>query len=105
MKRIFISGKTDGDFFLSRANFAMTEEELKIKGWAPVNPIRICSSSWSRQRCMRERIRALAGCDAIYMMANWRQSVESKLEHFIALKLGMEIRVENQSKTQTIWKS
>lgn len=40
---------------------------------------------------MRVCITHLMECDAIYMLKDWKQSRGARLEHFIALKLGMRI--------------
>lgn len=40
---------------------------------------------------MRADIKALLDCDCIYMLSNWRNSKGARLEHKIAIDLGMGI--------------
>ena len=39
-------------------------------------------------------LKAMLDCDGIYMLKGWKKSRGAKLEHFIALKLGIEILLE-----------
>jgi hypothetical protein len=75
-------------------NFAKAEEFLYSRGDEPVNPTKHCNVSWDWDDCMKKVIPLLLQCDKIYMLKGWKQSKGAKLEHFIALKLG--IRIENQ---------
>lgn len=90
--RIYISGKTEKvDINEFTSLFMSVEKKLSDDGWDAVNPIRICSSEWSWEKKMRRRIMELLTCDTILMLDGWKKSKSAKLEHFIALKLGMTV--------------
>lgn len=94
-KKTYISGPVSGvDYEEVRTAFRAAELRLEVKGHDVVNPMRLCSSSWPWERCMRVCISAMMECDAIYMLKGWKRSRGARLEHFVALKLGMEITVE-----------
>lgn len=91
-KKIYIAGKVSGEehgkVFIK---FMAAESRLKMQGWEPVNPIRFCGSEWPWADCMKACITRMMECDAIYMLKDWKYSRGARLEHFIALKLGMRI--------------
>lgn len=94
-KKTYIAGPVSGvDAEEARMRFMAAELRLEGDGFDVVNPVRLCSSSWPWARCMRVCISAMMECDAIYMLKGWKRSRGARLEHFIALKLGMEITVE-----------
>lgn len=94
-KRIYISGPLAGvDPSDAMMVFREAEVRLFCEGRDVVNPVRLCSSGWDWGRGMRVRLSRLLVCDAIYMLKGWRGDKGSRLEHFVALKLGMEITVE-----------
>lgn len=93
-KKIYIAGKISGEqrwSVFSKFMAAESQVKLKYPGCEVVNPIRFCGSEWPWLDCMRVCITHLMGCDAIYMLKDWKQSRGARLEHFIALKLGMRI--------------
>ena len=95
MKKIYIAGPVTGlDIVVVKRAFSAAEERIAYRGDVPVNPLRLCSSAWDWRKCLRNCIKALVDCDGIYMLKGWRNSKGAKLEHFIALKLGMEVEVE-----------
>ena len=95
MSRIYIAGAVTGvPYAQAVEDFKRAEEYLYNRGDDPVNPTLYCDVSWSWGRCMRTVIPLLCECDGIYMLKGWRQSKRAKLEHFIALKLGMKIELE-----------
>lgn len=66
-----------------------------------MNPLTLPHShdkSWHSY--MREDIKALCDCDAIYMLANWRDSRGARIEFEIADHL--ELVVMHQHKTVTL---
>jgi hypothetical protein len=95
MKKIYIAGPVTGlDIVVVRRAFTQAEERIAYRGDIPVNPLRLCSTEWAHGRCMRARIKALMDCNGIHMLKGWRVDRDAKLEHFIALKLGMSVEVE-----------
>lgn len=95
MSKIYIAGKVSGiPYEQVLEKFAFAEKEVASKGAFPVSPVRFCKPEWNWNKCMRNCIRRLMECDGIYMLKDWKQSKGAKLEHFIALKLGMTIEIE-----------
>ena len=117
-KRIYISGKM-GEMSLSEATrekFAQAEERLKAEGWDPINPATSeyqdfmqgvlaeafedwedgdIEGEWNEYaEMLMHDLRIISLCDAIYMLADWRQSPGAKVEHEYAKALGKEIRYE-----------
>jgi hypothetical protein len=69
--RIYISGKITGIEQEALALFAKAEAFLKEQGHTPVNPMalpHLHDKEWHSY--MREDIKALCACDAIYMLHN-----------------------------------
>lgn len=95
MSKVYIAGQVSGiPYELAKENFKQAEEFLYARGDDPVNPTKHCDVSWSWKKCMKTVIPILCECDEIYMLKGWRQSKGAKLEHFIALKLGIKIELE-----------
>ena len=94
MKKIYISGKiTNNQNY--KAEFEAAELALKIAGFQPVNPAEEHlpdGATWADY--MRQDIKLLCDCDAIYMLNGWRESAGAKIEHKLARDLGMEIIYE-----------
>ncbi len=96
--RVYISGKISGteDY---KERFAKAEKKLWREGFRTVNPLDIpahCNDgepSWSDY--MREDIKRLVDCKAIYMMKGWKESKGASLEHHIAIELGMVVFYED----------
>lgn len=97
--KIYIAGKVTGlpvgEVF---AKFGQAEFWLKEQGHEVVNPLRLCSQSWSWQQCMRVCIAALVGCDAVCLLKDWNESRGAMVEHYIASMMGMRIIVYKPSK-------
>lgn len=117
-KRIYISGKM-GEKSLSEATkekFATAELRLKSEGWDPINPATSEYQDFMREQLADSRedwedgdmdtafneygemlihdLRIISLCDAIYMLADWRQSPGARVEHEYAKALGKEVRYE-----------
>jgi len=93
--RIYIAGQVTGkDYKTAIKEFDDAEKMLEARGDEVVNPTRYCDISWSWEKCMRVCLPLLTECDGIYMLRDWKKSRGAKLEHFVAIKLGMKI--ENQ---------
>jgi len=100
MKKVFISGRISDMSDLS--HFCKAEDYLIIRGDLPVSPIGLISTykgipddtdnkeEWVRQFWLREAIRLLLTCDAIYFCPG-RKSSGMKLEKTIADAIGLEI--------------
>ena len=89
--RIYISGKITGtnDFDY---RFSAAERELKKRGYEVVNPVTLVhdhDKTW--ESYMKECLRALIDCDAIYMLSGWMQSDGAFVERAVAVTLKLKI--------------
>ena len=85
-----ITGTTD---YMER--FERAEQLLKAKGREVVNPSKLPHNhdkTW--ESYMREDIKALVECEAVYVMKGWRLSKGAILEVNIASALGFKIEFE-----------
>jgi hypothetical protein len=90
--KIYISGKITGIEQQALALFAKAEAFLKEQGYEPINPMalpHLHDQQWHSY--MREDIKALCACDAIYMLHNWQGSKGARLEHEVAQAIGLKI--------------
>lgn len=93
MSRIYIAGPMTGYLDLNFPAFHFEAQRLRGEGYEVVNPAEINpdpGAEWSD--CMRADIRELMTCDSIFMLQGWENSRGARLEHHIALSLGMRIQ-------------
>ena len=92
--RVYIAGKVSGlpkgETFIK---FAQAEYWLRQQGHETVNPLRLCSSSWTWERCMRVCIPELMKCDAICLLHDWGESEGAVTEYYLASRLGLRVMV------------
>lgn len=91
MKTIYISGPMTGIKDLNASAFLAVEARIRDLSLYPVNPHNLCAADWDWQKCMRADIKALCGCDAIYMLDGWQNSTGAQLELHIAHRLGLRV--------------
>lgn len=91
---IYISGPiTNNPHYMQ--DFERVEKALLTNGDNPVNPAKVElneNATWADY--MREDIRALTCCNAIFMLKGWWRSKGARLERYIAKKLGLSIIYE-----------
>ena len=95
MKKVYISGQITGIESEAPLLFAEAELQLRIDGFLVVNPTTIehnHDKTWLSY--MREDIKSLVDCDAIYMLSNWTNSRGAEIERKIAIDLGLEVMYE-----------
>ena len=84
--RVYISGRITGlDMEDVKNNFRRGAEEVVGMGFEPVSPLENGlpqAASW-REHMLKD-ISILMGCEAIYMLSNWRNSVGARIEKHIA---------------------
>lgn len=90
-KIVYISGNVEDD---NAERFHMAEDYVAACDGIPVSSLRISDGCNDRKERVKKRITALLDCNSIYMLKGWRKSKTARLEHFIALKLGMKIEIE-----------
>lgn len=93
--KIYISGKITGlDLEQAKKNFEDVEKLIILLGHEPINPMKVLEYdpklTW--EDYMLADIRALFGCDAIFMQENWKDSRGARIERSIAFELGIKIR-------------
>ena len=95
--RIYIAGKITGEPDY-KEKFAAAAERLRAEGHVPVNP---CTVNGEGSRTYKEWIDAglmkLMGCDAIYMLRDWKHSKGARLEHKYAHVTRMKILKEEDN--------
>tara|TARA_Y100000310_G_scaffold283325_1_gene305209 strand:- start:194 stop:550 length:357 start_codon:yes stop_codon:yes gene_type:complete len=100
--KVYVSGPVSNRSFKeAKKHFRRIATELRSRGLIPVDPTLIEQSSSPEENAlkgwedfMREGIKSLMDCDAIYMLEGYEHSRGAKLELQIADKLGMHIWYE-----------
>lgn len=95
MKRVYLSGKRAGSPYEEvKTHFKTAQSMLEKMGFEVINPVDglNVSATWERQ--MLNDIAALFDCDTIYMLKNWKASVEASIEHDIAQRMDKDILFE-----------
>ena len=89
--KVYISGRVTNqpDF---KQRFSDAEQTLISQGHEVVNPVNLPhdhDKSW--QSYMKEDIKAMMDCEAIYLLSNWMQSTGAVIERALASELNFEI--------------
>lgn len=83
-----ITGEKQGDVF---TKFNTAAFQIKRKGHEVVNPLELCSGTWSWEECMKVCLEHLITCDAIFILSDWMLSKGARLEYEVATGLGMPV--------------
>jgi hypothetical protein len=90
---IYISGKITGlDWQDAFDKFCQAEKIIEGWGCRPVSPMRNGlpkKAPWTIH--MIRDIELLMGCQAIYLLPDWRDSQGARIEEFIARELGLAV--------------
>ena len=94
--RIYISGQITGlNLEVATKLFKDAQVKLEAKGHEVINPMDLPHKHGQTWReFMLEDIDALMGCQGIYMLENWRDSKGARIEHNIAVEMGLKIFYE-----------
>ena len=94
-KKIYISGQITG-LSQAEAEKLFDQAETQLKGIEPqsiaINPMKIehnHDKSWLN--FMKQDIKALMDCDAIYLLKNWQSSKGAMVEYQLAQALGYQV--------------
>jgi hypothetical protein len=93
--KIYISGKISGLADFERL-FNEAESELLKNGHDVVNPVRLLhdhDKTW--QSYMKECLKAMMDCEAIFMLSNWLKSDGAIIERSVAHSLQFKIIYQN----------
>ena len=93
--KVYISGPiTNNPDYMK--DFQDAEDLLLKEGNVPVNPTKI--SPYNKKKVwsdyMKDDIKALMDCDAIYLLHGWTESRGARLEHELAVILDLKIFAE-----------
>ena len=92
--KVYIAGKvSDLPSWEVFIKFAQAEWWLREQGHETVNPLRLCSSKWTWEQCMRVCIQELMKCDAICLLHDWAESRGAVWEYHDAQMLKMPVMV------------
>lgn len=103
--KIYISGGITGVKNYKR-KFNKAERLLKKKGYEVINPVTIgdalnmpsgISAEKAYSRYMLADIKALLGCNAIYLLKGWSDSRGAKIEAMVAEACGMRLIAEGEA--------
>lgn len=88
--KVYISGAIKNDpHYLEK--FARVEKHLTKQNLIVINPCTLKHDhDKSYKSYMKEDIKALLDCDAIFMIWGWKESVGAKFEHDTAKMCGIE---------------
>lgn len=91
MKKCYIAGKI-GDLSkeVYEHNFNYAKKVVSALGYEPVSPVDLPHNhdkTW--ESYMKDDIKALVECDAVYVLHNWRTSPGATIEVNLALSLGI----------------
>ncbi|WP_087864022.1 DUF4406 domain-containing protein [Comamonas thiooxydans] len=92
VKRIYIAGPMSGLPDFNYPAFHAAAAVLRTQGHHVENPAenpRPACGTW--QGYMRMSLRQIAACDCLYMLPGWRGSRGARIEHGLALDLGLEV--------------
>lgn len=96
--KIYISGKISG---LPRQNvvekFKWHAMFLAANGYNPINPVELNTFDEVNNYDIIIRISSLLRCEAIYMLKDWGQDKNSRLEYAIAKELGIRIFFQGEN--------
>lgn len=100
VKTVYISGPISGYNINDRIKaFDEVERKLLDKGFSVINPL--CENGYDSNKSygqyMRDDLKLLLDCDAIYLMQEWDKSKGCRTEYLVALTCGIEI-IENNNK-------
>lgn len=97
MEKIYIAGKI-GDLpkEVYEFNFSVGEINGARMGYESISPLNLPHNhgkSWKEY--MSEDLKALKGCEAIYMLTNWTDSRGARIEHWFAKRYGKKVYYQN----------
>ena len=88
-----MSGMTKEDY---QKKFSNAEEYLEKLGFDVVNPLTVDSGIIPYNDLLWADLRILMGCNAIYMLDNWKFSKGATAEYYFANAIGLDILFENE---------
>lgn len=103
-RKIYIAGPMRGLPHYNYPAFMRAEARLSAMGYEVVNPAtmgdaygtpeELAADPKLLKRLMTDELRECAACDAIYLLRVWEKSVGAMAELAVALRMGLEIIVQ-----------
>lgn len=100
-KRVYIAGRMRGMPQFNYPAFHRAEIHLRTLGFKVVNPATMGDKYGTAEEInanvelldslVKEELRAVATCDAIYLLRGWEKSVGARRELALALQLGLDV--------------
>lgn len=103
MARIYLSGPMTGYPEFNYPAFHKAAADLRAHGYEVVSPaeqdadsgLDPGSSQWAD--FVRWDLRVLVDCDGIVLLDGWHKSKGARLEHHVALELGMDVQTIHEA--------
>jgi len=93
--RVYVSGRIK-DYPEHQQHFLQGCGVMRDAGHDPVNPCDLDHEPGATyEDFMREDLRALLDCQAIFMLDGWEKSVGARTEHLVACMIGLKLWYEN----------
>lgn len=96
--RVYIAGPMSGYEGYNFPAFFTAATKWREAGWEVINPAELDGQDTNQpwDFYLRRDLKLLVDCDAIAMLPDWELSKGAKLEHYVAMKLGLtEYDAEN----------
>ena len=101
-RTIYLAGPMTGLPKLNYPKFRRKAAALRRTGWRVVSPVEIADAMGLREpvnevllkAVVDVELRALRGCDAIYVMKGWEASRGTRKEVVVAISFGLKILLE-----------
>lgn len=96
-KKIYIAGQISKlPIEKTTKKFKRAEDKLSKLGYETINPLLVSpyhvDKDWNDY--MSDCLRELFKCNAIYMLNNWKDSQGARIEHDVAINMGIEVIYE-----------
>ena len=90
--KVYIAGPITGYEDSYMKTFSRTEEHLTDQGYEVLNPTKLPHNHDKKHSSfMREDLKELLECDAVYMIAGWKESVGASFEYDTAKICGIPV--------------
>lgn len=97
--KIYIAGAVSNlDWNYVVKKFEGSEEAIRKRGHEPISPLKVVipeQAEWLP--AMKQCVKALVDCDAIFLQEDWHQSRGATCEHRVAQMLGIPVYLNKKA--------